>query len=270
MSRNVKIALGQMAVELGNVEDNIRTAERMIEQAAEAGADLILLPELCFTGYNLDILGQDTCGLSEKFALPIHAALSGSARRGGLYVLAGLGIKKGGELFNAALLYDRSGAIAGEYHKTFLFGREGEFFARGSGSSVFVTDFGRVGVLICYDIGFPEMVRLLSLDGAELLTVLAAWRYQDEMAWDLNVRSRALENQLFTVAVNQAARYDNLRLFGGSMAVGPDGQTIIKMENDRGALGVCDIDLEQAENLRKFPGYYQDFSKSGIRLSWRT
>ena len=168
----------------------------------------------------------------------------------GIYAIAGLCVKESELYYNAARLYDRSGRCAGEYRKAFAFGDEAHYFAKGGEFPVFDTDFGKIGILICYDIGFPEPSRHLCAAGAQIVFIPSAWRIQDENAWMLNVPSRALENQYFTAAVNHAGLFGDLRLFGRSFVCGPDGKPVLQLGYDQQMLGVCTVDLDCVAQLR--------------------
>ncbi|MGI6666860.1 MAG: nitrilase-related carbon-nitrogen hydrolase [Bacillota bacterium] len=262
MGRKVSIGLAQTRAVLGDVKANIQNAVSMIRQAARMGADIVLLPELCFTGYQMELLGAKVHALSDEWRLRIDESMGAVTAECGVYAIAGLCVRDGELYYNAAHLYDRDGQRAGEYRKAFAFAAERYYFARGGEFPVFDTDFGKIGILICYDIGFPEPARYLCASGAEVVFVLAAWRAQDEHAWNLNVPSRALENQCFAAAVNHAGVFGDLRLFGRSLVCGPDGRPILQLGYDRQMVGVCTVDLDDVASLRTEPGYYVDYMAS--------
>lgn len=261
MARKIRIALAQVVANLGDVESNIKNATYLIENAARQNADVIVFPELCFTGYQLDILGKETCSLSDRYLNQIDDSMSAAAKKGNIYVIAGLGVRDKDDYYNAVHIYDRSGKLAGEYRKVFSFGKEGEYFSQGKDFPVFDTDFGKIGILICYDIGFPECARKLSNQGAEIIFIPSAWRIQDENAWNLNVPSRALENQCYTVGINHGGTFGTLRLFGRSLVCDPFGKPVLQLGYDEQMLGICDVDLDKVMELRNTKGYYQDYKK---------
>ena len=264
MARTVNIALAQTRAQLGNVQTNLDNAITMIRDAANMGADIVLLPELCFTGYQLELLGKKLFSLSDEWRTRIDDAMGAVTSECGIYAIAGLCVRENGLYYNAARLYDRSGGCAGEYRKAFAFGNEGHYFAKGGGFPVFDTDFGKIGILICYDIGFPEPSRYLCAAGAQIVFIPSAWRIQDENAWMLNVPSRALENQYFTAAVNHVGLFGDLRLFGRSLVCGPDGKPVLQLGYDEQMLGVCTVDLDRVAQLRAEPGYVRDYMASSV------
>ncbi|MEA5059236.1 MAG: nitrilase-related carbon-nitrogen hydrolase [Candidatus Pelethousia sp.] len=262
MGRKARIALAQFGAKLGDVEANIKNAESLVAQAAAAGADVVLLPELCFSGYQLQMLGEKVHSIGDEWTKRIDAAMGKAAAAGKIYIVAGLCVPENGRYYNAAHLYDRKGQCVGEYHKAFSFGAEDNFFTKGDAFPVFDTDFGRIGILICYDIGFPETARYLCMAGAEIIFIPAAWRIEDEHAWHLNVGSRALENQVYTIAVNHVGTFGKLHLFGKSQICGPDGHPMLQLGYDEQMLGICDVDLDKATQMRRQPGYRVDLLAS--------
>lgn len=262
MAKTVNIALAQTRAQLGNVQANLENAVSMVRGAANMGADIVLLPELCFTGYQLDLLGDKLLTLSDEWRKRIDHTMGAVTAECGVYAIAGLCVRENGLSYNAARLYDRKGCCAGEYRKAFAFAKERQYFTRGGGFPVFDTDFGKIGILICYDIGFPEPARYLCAAGAQIVFIPSAWRIQDESAWMLNVPSRALENQFFTAAVNHVGTFGDLRLFGRSLVCGPDGKPVLQLGYDEQMLGVCTVDLDRIADLRAQPGYIMDYMAS--------
>ena len=262
--RIARVALAQMTPRLGDVAANLQTAEDLAAQAAAGGADLVVFPEMCFSGYQLELMGEEMLRLGALWQERIDGTLARIARSSGVNLIAGLCEKEGDAFFNAAYLYGRQGERIGRYRKIFAFGSEGRFFSGGTGLPVFDTDFGRVGILICYDAGFPEIARRLSLAGAEILVIPAAWRIQELRAWELDVAVRALENQVYSVGVNQAGQYGDLRLFGRSLVCGTLGEILLQLPDDRQALGFCDLDLGVLSGMHQRPGYRYDLERSDV------
>ena len=205
-TRSVHLALIQFESSLCNPEANTEKACRMIAEAAAQGADLVVLPELFSTGYELNIVGPHVPELAEPVDGPTVRALQDAARAGGCYVVAGLALthEMAGVAYNSAVFIDRDGELQGTYDKQHLWALERFYFRAGFDCPVFDTDFGRVGVMICYDMGFPEVARMLALQGADLILCPSAWCEEDMDVWDVNVPARALENTAFVAAVNES------------------------------------------------------------------
>src|SRR5450756_2601607 len=220
MSRKVKVALGQITSRISDVEHNVKKAVEFIGQAANKGADIICLPELFATGYNLNILEDKVISLSREHVQFISDKMSKGAKDNNIYEIP--------------------------------------YFAEGWQYPVFNTTIGKVGILICYDAGFPEAARTLCLKGAEIIFIPAAWKVQDENSWLLNVPSRALENQLYTIGVNRSGHEGDLDLLGKSMVCNPYGEVIMQMDYDADEVAVCEIDLDEVEKCRCGGGYLED------------
>lgn len=260
MNRKVKVALGQIASRLGDVEYNVKKAGAFIAQASSKGADIICLPELYATGYNMSMLGDKVISLSREYEKFISDEMSKAARDNSIYVISSHGVvnEADNRVYNAAVLFDRSGDKKGSFYKTHSFALEKDYFSEGCEYPVFDTDIGKIGIMICYDAGFPEAARTLCLKGAEMIFIPAAWRIQDENSWLLNIPSRALENQLYTVGVNRSGHEGDLHLFGKSMACNPFGEVIMQMDYDSDEVAVCEIDLDEVERCRSDLGYLAD------------
>jgi predicted amidohydrolase len=254
----VSIALGQMSGRIGDVDYNLRQAIEMAEQAKRGGADIICFPELFATGYNLQILEEDVNRLSILHYDSIVRELASASRQLELYIIAPFGIPGEQALFNGALLFDRAGQVAGRYLKTHSFYLEKKHFSNGDALPVFETDFGKIGILICYDIGFPETARELCLQGAEILFMPSSWRIQDERAWLLNVPSRALENLLFTVGVNRSGHEGDLVFCGKSMISNPFGEILMQMNQKEDGPALLCIDLDEVPAAREAVDYLKD------------
>ncbi len=258
--RVAHVALVQFESELCNPEANTAKACRMIAQAAAEGADLVVLPELFSTGYELNIVGPRITELAEPVDGPTVSALQEAARAAGCYVVAGLALTYDlpGVVFNSAVFIDREGNLAGTYDKQHLWALERFYFRSGEGSPVFDTDFGRIGVLICYDLGFPEVARMLALQGAELLVCPSAWCAEDMDVWDVNVPARALENTVFMAAVNRFGCEDKLVMPGHTRICNPRGHIVAELQEEAEGILHAELDLEEVVEYRVRSPYLRD------------
>ncbi|MFS0644990.1 nitrilase-related carbon-nitrogen hydrolase [Siminovitchia sp. 179-K 8D1 HS] len=258
--RKVNIGIIQFAGILGDVKYNVKKASRQIKQAAEQGANIVCLPELFSTGYNVDLLGDDMSMLALKYFDYTVEKMAAAARENNVYVIAPFGEKREleGILYNSALVFDDEGKQIGSFAKTHLWAKERLYFKEGSDYPVFATKYGKFGIAICYDIGFPESCRSLCLNGAEFVFMPSAWRVQDKDMWELNVPQRALENIFFTIGVNRAGREGDLQLFGKSLVCNPRGHVIAQLPEDEEAVEVVTIDLGQLNTFRTQISYLRD------------
>lgn len=260
MSRIVNIGIVQMDSKLGDAPYNTDHAKSLIDIAVKAGANIICLPELFATGYNLSVLKDNVVKLSIQYYEQICQEISDIAKHNKVYIIAPFGEKGevSGVVYNSALLFDDEGKMMGSFAKTHLWALERLYFKEGSRYPVFETKYGKIGIMICYDAGFPEACRSLCLKGAEIVFVPAAWRKQDKDMWDLNLRQRSLENLLFTVGVNRVGVEEDLHLFGGSKICNPRSEVICELPIDKEDVTVFSIDLDEVVDQRIQIPYLRD------------
>lgn len=217
----MKIALYQGPGAPRRPDENRATMARVARDGAARGCGLVVFPELFASGYNI---GDAVFDLAEPADGPTARALAAAAREAGVAILAGYPERAGERVYNAAMLIGPQGDRLANARKTHLFGaQEKRLFAPGETLTVARMGGSRIGILICYDVEFPEAVRALALQGAELVAVpTALMRPFDRVArWLLPVR--AFENQLFVAYANRCGREGNLEYCGASCVIAPDG-----------------------------------------------
>jgi len=217
------------------------------------GADLYLLPEMWTPGY---FAFDDYAAAAGDFDT-VTSFLSDIARNNDAYVHGGSILQEqGGELFNCSVLFDRTGRLVAEYRKMHLFGygsREQELLTPGSQITIVDTDFGRVGLAVCYDLRFPEQFRAMTEGGAQIFLVASAWPFPRVAAWDTLLRARAIENQAYVLAANGTGPATNGSLCGRSAVIDPWGVTVASA-GDRVATVSAEIELDEVTNARRtFP-----------------
>jgi deaminated glutathione amidase len=244
--------------------DKARTvakALRMVDEAASRGAELIVLPEV-WTG-----LGYSDAHPFEAFAEPIPGPttteLSTLARRYGAMIVGSMyEAAPDGRHFNTAPFIGRDGSILGCYRKTHLFDAphrtdippgmmESKKVAAGDHLPVFPTDIGKIGVFVCSDLRFPETARVLALQGARVLVCCSAFLSPRLDHWEVFLRARACENQVFVVASGQYGHEpaSGIAFVGRSSVVDPWG-VIVATAPDRECVTVTTIDLDQIEEVK--------------------
>lgn len=257
----MRIALVQFEGEVCEVEANTAHACDLIAEAAAGGADLVVLPELFSTGYNLNIVGPRILDLIEPVDGPTVMALREAARANGVYVIAGLALAKE-ELpavaYNSSVFIDREGELMGTFDKAHLWALERFYFRSGNAFPVFDTEFGKVGIMICYDMGFPEVARILALKGAELIVCPSAWCEEDHDVWNYNTQCRALENTVFLAAVNRHGREDDLYMGGHTRICNPRGAVIAELAEEAEGILYADLDFDQLKTFRTASPYLRD------------
>ncbi len=242
-------------------EENIQKAIGLLQsiKMRKHPVDLICLPEV----FTFIPLPTDPISIRKRIAEKIPSRftdqLGKMARKLQAYLVSGSFMEeRRGEFFNTSLLFDRKGQIVGQYSKTHLFDtpdfKESKFFRPGSSLLIHQTDFGTLGIIICYDIRFPELTRNLCLKGAEVLAVPAAFPIANyspgEDHWQILTRAAALHNMVYVLAVNQIGSHGDLKFFGRSVIVDPWGVEIAKASNAEGVL-YSELDLEYAKAMRK-------------------
>jgi predicted amidohydrolase len=252
----VVVAAVQMECELGRPEVNWATAERLVAEAAGRGAKVVVLPEFFATGYRLD---EDYASFAESVPGPTTRRLAEWCSRYRLDLAVGCLVENAraqGVLFNTAVAVGSEGVV-GVYRKVSLWGQERLFFRGGSELPVCRTPVGRLGMLICYDTGFPEVSRGLALAGADFLCVPAAFAKARLHAWDLGTRARALENGFYIVAANRVGTEKDSVYAGHSRIVAPDGSLLADIAEGEG-LAMAEIDLAKVAAERRVIPYLRD------------
>ncbi|MBO0889715.1 MAG: hydrolase [Acidothermales bacterium] len=235
----VTVAVCQLAPVLGDVEGNVARALAAVAGAAAAGARLVVLPELVSSGYAFS--GPDELArCAEPPGGPTVTRLAAAARAHGAVVVAGFPeLADGGEMCNSAVLADPSGVRA-VYRKAHLWDREKALFTAGSAPPAVVdTGVGRVGVMVCYDLRFPEWLRLATLDGAEIVCAPANWPAEPRTAGErpvevVRLQASASVNHVYVAAADRVGRERGVDWVGGSAIVAPDGYPLAVADPARG------------------------------------
>lgn len=218
----IRAAAIQFTVIPGDVDTNLAYVRTALQRAADRGAQLAVLPEMWSSGFaykNLNELALDTAG--------IVAELLELSRELRLVIVGSMPEPNGDKVFNTIHLID-NGRLAGVYRKMHLFSLLGEdrAFSGGNGWLLAETSLGKIGVIICYDLRFPELSRRLALEGARVICVPAQWPIPREEHWRTLLKARAIENQLFVVSCNACGRIGKLDFFGMSMIIDPKGEVL--------------------------------------------
>ncbi|MDO5848961.1 MAG: carbon-nitrogen hydrolase family protein [Methanobrevibacter sp.] len=254
----ITIALCQMNV-VDNKEKNIEKAIEMINNAIAKNADFIVLPEMFNCPYENEKF-IEYCENGKKSETV--AKISEMARLNNVYILAGsISEQENSNIYNTSYFFNRNGEMIAKHRKMHLFDidvkdkiyfKESDTLTAGNEITVAETDFGKIGIGICYDIRFPELARLMVNEGAEILFYPGAFNLTTGPAhWELLFRARALDNQVYCVGVAPALDKEaNYNSYGHSIITNPWGEVVV--EGDYGEeLIIGKIDLDEIKRIRE-------------------
>ena len=254
----MKISLIQMDVARGDTERNYRRVSELVREAAEHDGDVIVLPEMWNTGYALERV-QD---ISDPEGRRTKALMSELSSQHKVNIIAGsIAFRHGEDVFNTLMVFDRHGDKVAEYSKIHLFRlmNEHKYLQPGSRPCTFELEGVSFGAIICYDLRFPELSRLLALNGAEVLVVPAQWPYPRLGHWKTLLEARAIENQFFVAACNRVGvDPDNTRFFGYSRVIDPWGEITGQITDEKEGILTVEIDLTQIGKVRETLPVFQD------------
>jgi predicted amidohydrolase len=218
-----KAGFVQFDVRKGQVEANLETALRYLAELASCDVRLAVLPEMFSCSFDNENLNEHS-----KHTDDILNELSCFAAGSGMAVCGSLPRKKDGRIYNTQVFVDIDGKIKAKYHKIHLFRPTDEhiYYTCGNEMVIAGSGLGRAGMMICYDLRFPELARSLCLGGAKIIMVSAQWPKQRKDHWEILLRARAVENQVFVIGANRTGKEQGLTFPGMSMVVDPMGNII--------------------------------------------
>ncbi|GGF89199.1 carbon-nitrogen family hydrolase [Paenibacillus abyssi] len=254
----LNIALLQMNIDAGNPVANFSKLEVMLEQAAggKDKPDVIVFPEMWNTGYALEQIND----LADPNGVKTHALLSEFSRKHGIHLVAGsIAEKKETGIYNTIYAFNRSGEAHASYSKIHLFRlmNEEKHLTAGEKIGRLSIDGMEAGMMICYDIRFPELSRRLALDGAKMLFVPAEWPNPRLHHWRTLLTARAIENQMYVIACNRVGTSGDTTFFGHSMVIDPWGEIIAEAGEEETVLRV-QIDLALVDEVRSRIPVFED------------
>ena len=254
----IKIAAIQMSTVADKME-NVRTVKTYLEKIKDENPDFVILPEMFCCPYqteNFPIYAEEEGG-------PIWQQLSAYAKQYGVYLIGGSMPEKDaeGNVYNTCYVFDREGKQIGKHRKVHLFDidvkggqtfKESDTLTAGDSDTVFDTEFGKMGVMLCFDIRFPELSRMMVNDGARIVFVPAAFNMTTGPAhWELSFRTRALDNQIYMVgcapARDVSAGYIS---WGHSIVTDPWGRVTGMLDENEGIL-LAELDMDYEEQVRE-------------------
>ncbi|MDY3868270.1 MAG: carbon-nitrogen hydrolase family protein [Pyramidobacter sp.] len=269
----MNIALIQMRVRQKK-QDNLAAAAQFVASAAQGGADIAVLPEMFSCPYetpNFPVYAEYAGGES-------CSALSRMAAENGIWLIGGSIPEKddAGRVYNTSFVFNRAGECVARHRKMHLFDidvkggqrfKESETLTAGNSVTVFDTEFGKIGVAICYDIRFPELSRLMAERGARVLVVPAAFNMTTGPAhWELTFRARALDNQVYAVGVSPARDMTaSYHAYGNSIVTSPWGEICERLDEKEG-MKIAALDLQRIDSVREQLPLLKQIRKDVYRL----
>ncbi len=255
MLESVTVAVAQMNPQLGRPEHNRARLRELLVEAIAHGARLTVFPECATTGYGFADLASAEA-VAEPVPGPTTEALTEVCRQhrrddGGPYVVAGL-LERTGDpkvVYNSAVLIGPEGMV-GLYRKAHLplLGVDRFTTPGDTGFQVWETEIGRIGIIICYDLRFPEAMRVLGLSGADIIALPTNWPDGSQNAPQFVTRTRALENRVFVLACNRCGEESGFWFFGHSQITDPRGTVLAEAEADE---EICYADIDPAQARQK-------------------
>lgn len=254
----IKIAAIQMPTVADKME-NVRTVKAYLEKIRDENLDFVILPEMFCCPYQTENFPI----YAEKEGGPVWQQLSAYAKQYGVYLIGGSMPEKDaeGNVYNTCYVFDREGKQIGKHRKVHLFDidikggqtfKESDTLTAGDSDTVFDTEFGKMGVMLCFDIRFPELSRMMVNDGTRIVFVPAAFNMTTGPAhWELSFRTRALDNQIYMVgcapARDVSAGYIS---WGHSIVTDPWGRVIDMLDEKKGIL-LAELDMDYEEQIRE-------------------
>lgn len=254
----MKISLAQIEIESGSVEKNVEKMLSYIETASNDSNDLVIFPEMCDTGYDMEVILKK----ASEWSVGAVPALCEAAKKHNINVVAGVSEKIDDDVYNAVAVIDRTGAITSSYRKTHLRTAEPmlehHFLKAGNKLGLAEIDGHKVGIMTCYEIRFPEIARSLALKEIEILIIPAAWPLVRLPHWETLIPARAIENQIFVAATSRIGNDTGLQFSGSSMIVSPYGNILSAASQIHEGLISSTLDFEFIKTVRSQIKVHQD------------
>jgi predicted amidohydrolase len=250
----MKVAIAQLKTTTDKAE-NLQKAKEYIAKSKNLGADFVVLPEM-FMGYTSVTSGILPADIAEPIDGPFVHGLLEAARQNQIYVVCGMYESEedeGRRAYNTTVIINKSGELLYNYRKThlcdaFTYKESDSIIPGAEPFQVIDTEFGKLGLIVCYELRFPEVTRQLMLEKADFLFVSAGWYggILKEEHWEILIRARAIENTTFVCAANQTGNVFS----GRSMIVDPMG-VILASAGEEEAIVLAEIDLERVKRVKE-------------------
>lgn len=261
----LKVALFQFDVKLGDPDANRGKVKALLDGIKERKPDVIVLPEMWDTSYDIRNL-REVAPVENPKTLGF---LTDMAKQYDVNIVGGsIPLLDKGGIYNTSFVFNRKGEVVGVYRKVHLFGLMGEdrVFERGNDLCLFELDGVKCGLIICYDLRFPELCRSLALKGAEIIFVPAQWPSARIGHWRILLQARAIENQCYVIGVNRCGREGDLLFGGNSLVIDPWGD-IVAGGSDIEEIITAEIDINKVKGVRETIPVFRDRAPQVYELS---
>jgi predicted amidohydrolase len=245
----VTVACVQFETRPGKKGENLKKMTTLLQGAVEKGAKFIVFPELAVQGI---LPNYDEPGLAEHIPGPSTEALASLARQYDVYIVTGIAESsdRSKSLYNSSVLINPRGRIIGVYRKVHLWDFEKRWATKGSTYPVFDTEYGKVGMWICYDTRFPEVARSYALQGVRFVLVPTAWLDRHVEDWIFCARARSMDNGIFVCGADEICSSEYLSSCGVSVIADPYGNVLSKGEKYREGIVTATLVLDQVHDRR--------------------
>ena len=255
----MKVSSIQMDMAFASPDENYRKAEELLRKAKkEANCDTAVLPETWNLGF---FPHEGLFELSDREGERTKSFLSSLSRELDMNIVGGSVARTDGKCVrNTSYVYSRKGELLSYYDKTHLFSPmdEDKFFQKGDHTSLFTLDGIKCGVIICYDIRFPELVRTMALGGMDVLFVVSQWPKVRIPHLDVLTRARAIENQMYLVLSNSAGRAGETQYGGSSRIIDPWGNVMAISEGEKENIVSANLDMSVVSDIRNSINVFSD------------
>jgi predicted amidohydrolase len=255
----MKLALAQIKNE-GSVTQNLAKNLELIRQAAAQGADLILFPEVQLTEFFPQYPGQDVRGYGIELDSPVVAAFQEACHQNHIAAVPNLYLTENGKFYDASLLIDRTGTVVGIQKMVHIaqaeqFYEQDYYAPSDTGFQVFDTEWGKIGIVVCFDRHYPESIRTESLMGAELILIPTVNTKSEPLEmFEWEVRVQAFQNSVAIAMCNRVGTEGQMEFAGESLLTDANGSIIVKAD-DTEQLLLAEIDLQEASQIRSQKPY---------------
>lgn len=240
------------------IKNSISLIQKQLDERPEFKPDFIVLPEMFTTPYELDLFDE----YKQRIDGEVIVFLRNLAKRNSAYVIGGsIPFETDGALYNSSFVFGRDGEFLIRYDKIHLFEitypngntfREAQVLSSGDQLGVFETEYGRMGIMICFDIRFPYLAEGLMEQDVQCIFVPAAFNsFTGPLHWKTTFESRAIDNQLFMIGCSPSGdSYGNYETYGHSIVVDPYGTVLCELNEESGII-MEEIDLNQIQEARE-------------------